>query len=545
MTGEPASSLPTSMPPESESIPISLVAHHVFCPRRAWLETVGEHQATSYAIAVGDSVHERADDHAESRKAVLRGMAVQNARHGYHGYLDVAEVLIDGSLKIVEYKATPVRGRSEITEPMRRQVALQWRALEEMGHIVRGAEVYFVTQRRRVALGLDLSTFDAALADVEATRAIVESQTAPAPLEDDPRCSRCSHVSLCLPDERREGKASRRIAVADPDAQVLHLATYGALASIRDGRIRVRKAGEEISSVPIERVHAVTIHGNVDLSSGLLRELMWRRVPVIWCSSSGRIVGWATSAESPNGAARVRQHVASADGRLGLAREFVAAKIYNQATLLRRHGNRPNDVRLLRRLVSDSLNAWSVPALFGVEGTAARVYFSGLTTMLTPRGELFASEFPGRVGRGATDRLNVCLNYVYGLLVGDCLRAIVACGLDPHAGFLHSAQRNKPALALDLVEEFRAPVGDSVVLGAINNGEIKADDFWDVGGSMRLKDPGRRSLIEAYERRVAAIFKHPVFGYRLTWRRAIEVQARMILGVIDGTQDGYAGIRVR
>ena len=165
--------------------------------------------------------------------------------------------------------------------------------------------------------------------------------------------------------------------------------------------------------------------------------------------------------------------------------------------------------------------------------------------MLTPRGELFASEFPGRVGRGATDRLNVCLNYVYGLLVGDCLRAIVACGLDPHAGFLHSAQRNKPALALDLVEEFRAPVGDSVVLGAINNGEIKADDFWDVGGSMRLKDPGRRSLIEAYERRVAAIFKHPVFGYRLTWRRAIEVQARMILGVIDGTQDGYAGIRVR
>lgn len=532
-------------PLDSESIPISLVAHYVFCPRRAWLEAVGERQGSSYAMAVGDSVHDRVNDSSETEKVVLRGMVVQSVRYGYHGRLDVAEVLADESLKIVEYKATPVRGRSEVTEPTRRQVALQWRALEEMGRTVCGAEIYFVTQKRRVALDLDSPTFEAALADVEATRAVIESQAAPGPLEDDPRCSRCSHVSLCLPDERKERRASRRIAVADPDAQVLHLATYGALASIRDGRIRVRKAGEEISSIPIERVHAVTVHGNVDLSSGLLRELMWRRVPVTWCSSSGRVVGWATSTESPNGAARVRQHVASADGRLDLAREFVAAKIHNQATLLRRHGDRPHDVPLLRRLVRDTLDAWSLPVLFGIEGAAARLYFTGFTTMLEAKGELFASGFPGRVGRGATDRLNVCLNYVYGLLVGDCLRGLVACGLDPHAGFLHSSQRNKPALALDLVEEFRAPVGDSVVLGAINNGELRADDFWDVGGSMRLKDPARRALIAAYERRVSTAFKHPVFGYRVTWRRAVEVQARMILGVLDGTQPTYVGIRVR
>lgn len=531
--------------PERESIPISLVAHYSFCPRRAWLEAVGERQGFSYAMAVGDSVHDRVNDSSESQKNVLRGMVVQNARHGYHGRLDVAEVLADESLKIVEYKATPVRGRSEVTEPMRRQVALQWRALEEMGRAVRGAEVYFVTQKRRVTLDLDASTFDAALADVEATRTVVDSDVAPAPLEDDARCARCSHVSLCLPDERKERKASRRISVTNPDAQVLHLATYGALATIRDGRIRVRKAGEDVSSIPIERVHAVTVHGNVDLSSGLLRELMWRRVPVTWCSSSGRVVGWATSAESPNGAARVQQHVASADGRLDLAREFVAAKIHNQATLLRRHGDRPEDVQLLRRLVRDALDARNIQVLFGVEGAAARLYFAGITTMLTPRGIDFAKEFPGRVGRGATDRLNVCLNYVYGLLVGDCIRGLVACGLDPHAGFLHSSQRNKPALALDLVEEFRAPVGDSVVLGVINNGELKSADFWNVGGSMRLKDPARRALIAAYERRLTTLFRHPVFGYRVSWRRAIEVQARMILGVLDGSQSQYVGIRVR
>nr|WP_297111213.1 CRISPR-associated endonuclease Cas1 [Tessaracoccus sp.] len=231
-------------------------------------------------------------------------MAIQSERHGYHGLLDVAEVSSDGTLKIVEYKATPLRHRSEVTEPMKRQVALQWNALEEMGHSVQGAEVYFTTQKRRVKVELEPAAFEAALIDVTATRLIVESDKAPAPLEDDARCSRCSHVSLCLPDERREMRTQRRIAVADPDAQVLHLATYGALASIRDGRIRVRKAGEEIASLPIERVHAVTVHGNVDLSSGLLRELLWRRITVTWCSSSGRIVGWATTADSPNGAVR-------------------------------------------------------------------------------------------------------------------------------------------------------------------------------------------------------------------------------------------------
>jgi CRISPR-associated protein Cas1 len=137
------------------------------------------------------------------------------------------------------------------------------------------------------------------------------------------------------------------------------------------------------------------------------------------------------------------------------------------------------------------------------------------------------------------------LNYAYALLLADAIRAIVACGLDPHAGFLHSSVRNKPALALDLCEEFRAPVADSTVIGAFNNGELKRSDFSEVLGVARLRDAGRRTLIAAYERRVLSEFRHAVFGYRVTWRRAMEIQARMILGVIDGTQPRYVGIRTR
>ncbi|MDG4832982.1 CRISPR-associated endonuclease Cas1 [Solwaraspora sp. WMMD1047] len=130
-------------------------------------------------------------------------------------------------------------------------------------------------------------------------------------------------------------------------------------------------------------------------------------------------------------------------------------------------------------------------------------------------------------------------------MTADTLRAVVACGLDPHAGFLHSSGRNKPALALDLVEEFRAPVADSVVIHAFNNGELRTRDFSTVLGTTRIGERGRRALVAGYERRVTGTFRHPIFGYDVTWRRAMGIQARLVLGVIDGTQSRYQGIKIR
>lgn len=530
---------------EDASLPISLISHHMFCPRRAWIEAAGEQLTTSYAMAAGDTAHRRVHDRDESDPRTIRAMEVYSSRFGFHGTLDAAERRDGGALTIVEYKATPVRKASEVTEPMKVQLALQAIALEEMGHRVDGAAVHFTTQKRRISVDLDPDLREAAINAVEATRQVVEARSAPPPLEDDPRCAHCSHVSLCLPDERIEETTPRRISVPDPDSQVLHLATYGAYASLRAGRVRVSKSGEELSSIPIERVQAVVVHGNVDLTSGLLRELMWRRVPVLWCSSTGRLVGSASSMRSPNGQARVDQHVQSNHGRIDLAREFVTAKISNQATLLRRHGDAPEAVVGLRKLARRASVCPDTGSLFGVEGRAAAAYFAGFPTMISTSKQDFIADFHGRVGRGATDRLNVALNYVYGRLTADCVRAITACGLDAHAGFLHSSRRNNPALALDLMEEFRPVVADSVVIGAINNGEIGLSGFTDLAGSMRLGDAARKALIAAYERRVEAEFSHPVFDYRVTWRRAIEVQARMVLGVLDGSQAGYKGIRVR
>jgi CRISPR-associated protein Cas1 len=530
---------------QRELIPISLVAHQAFCPRRAWLEAAGETTDT-HQMEFGTQAHAPADDPTGSRSRRYRAVDVISHDLGVIGRCDTVELDDTAAMTVVEHKATPIRRRPEVTEPMRVQVALLAGALADMGYPVAGQAIYFTNHRTRVDVPLSPDDKAQARAMVEATAQTLDADEAPPPLEDDRRCSRCSHISVCLPDERPLAPVTRRIVVADPDTQVLHLATPGSRAYVARGRIEVSKSGEKLGTFPIERVQGVVVHGNVDLSSGLIRELLWRSLSVVWCSSTGRVVGWARGAQGPNGGPRLRQHVASHNGRIDLARQFVSAKISNQATLLRRHGDAPGAVSRLRELQRDALEARSLTDIFGIEGDAAARYFEHFLTML--RSRVVAAEglnFSVRSRRPARDPINAALNLCYGLLTADALRAVVACGLDPHAGFLHSSGRNKPALALDLVEEFRAPVADSVVVNAFNNGELRARDFSTILGTTRIGERGRKALIAGYERRVNGAFRHPVFGYEVTWRRAMEIQARLVLGVIDGTQPGYQGIKIR
>lgn len=528
-----------------DPIPISLVIHAVYCPRRAWLESVGE-KTDTMQMQAGRDAHRRADAASESRPATHRAVDVRSEELGLSGRCDVIEGVLDGPLTLVEYKATPVRRRPEVTRGNRIQLALQALCLMEMGFEVAGTEVYFTGHRRRVEVRLTDTDFDEARQAVARTRDIIGQTRAPEPLENSRQCEWCSHVSVCLPDERRYEESRRRVVAANPDAQIVHATTVGARASLASGRLEVKKSGETLLSVPIERVLGLVVHGNVDVSSALLRELCWRDRCVIWCSWAGRVVGWSQGADSPNGLQRVQQHVASAEGRLDIARQMITAKMTNQATLLRRNGDAPEVVERMRSLQRLAPRSESLTDLMGVEGEVAGLYFGAFNTMLKGRAASFASDrWSGRHRRPAPDPVNAALDYTYAVLLGDCVRALVACGLDPHAGFLHSSSRNKPALALDLMEEFRAPIADSIVIRAFRNGELCQSDFVEVMGACRLTDRGRKQLIAGFERRIETSFRHPVFGYDVTWRRAIEVQARLVLGCIDGTQRDYRGVTVR
>ena len=181
--------------------------------------------------------------------------------------------------------------------------------------------------------------------------------------------------------------------------------------------------------------------------------------------------------------------------------------------------------------------------LRGLEGDAARHYFDVFDELIVAQKDSF--KFADRNRRPPTDMVNAVLSYVYSLLAHDTASALEGTGLDPAVGYLHRDRPGRPSLALDLMEEFRAPIADSVVQTVVNNGEVKPSGFTEVLGSVRMNDRTRKSLISAFERRMETQIVHPIFGYKASWRRVVEIQARMILGYLDGTQSEYHGMRIR
>lgn len=474
---------------------------------------------------------------------------MNSRRLGLSGKADIVRVDDSGddrTVRLVEYKATPLRRAAVVTRANEIQLALQALCLLEEGYEVAGAAVRFVDHNQTVPVELSEELFQAAAAYVEKTRSIVQGSQAPAPLIDEARCASCSHVSVCLPDERSATVVRRKIRPTERAGQLLHATVPGSRVSLSRGRVRVSQKDEELANVALELVNGIVVHGNIDLSAALIREFLWRGHCIVWCSSTGRVYGWAQPSDGPNGLSRARQHVMFDDGFLPIAREMIHAKLWNQATFLRRNTSRGEQARKLRELARSVLEAGDINELFGAEGEGAAAYFAEFAELMKPRSvEKYGFEWSGRVGRGAKDPLNILLNYAYGMLTAECIRAIVSCGLDPHAGVLHSSTRNKPALALDLMEEFRPLVADSAVIGMLNKLAFPLSGFSRSGAAIRLSDEGRKAVIRAVETRLEEEFTHPTFGYKISWRRAIEVQARMILGVIDGSQPRYKGVVTR
>jgi CRISPR-associated endonuclease Cas1 len=137
------------------------------------------------------------------------------------------------------------------------------------------------------------------------------------------------------------------------------------------------------------------------------------------------------------------------------------------------------------------------------------------------------------------------LSLGYSLLTRTWLTTLSAVGFDPYLGFYHRPRFGRPALALDMMEPFRPILADSTVIQAINNGEVKADAFIAAGGAVNLKPHARRAFIAAYERRLEQEATHPIFGYRVSMRRLLEVQARLLARHLMGEIETYPHYLVR
>ena len=345
----------------------------------------------------------------------------------------------------------------------------------------------------------------------------------------------------------RAAHAPRRLVAGDSPATPLYATNPGSRLSKRGGRVILLEDGQETASRRLLDVSHIAVLGNVTVGSAVLRACFDSGVPVLWFTAGGWFSGFATGMPSKNVTVRIRQHRAAALGNPELAAALVAGKIRNCRTLLRRHRGKHADRVLsqLADLAKAAESERSLESLLGLEGTAARLYFSQFGSLLKTFGDSHEFAFEERNRRPPRDPVNALLSFVYALLIKDVTSAALAAGLDPHIGVYHRPGFGRPALALDLAEEFRPLVGDSTVMTAINNGEIVVGDFIKRAGGVSLTDRGRRKTIAAYERRMTTDLRHPLFRYRASYRRCLEIQARLLAAVLVGDAPAYRPLTTR
>jgi CRISPR-associated protein Cas1 len=267
-------------------------------------------------------------------------------------------------------------------------------------------------------------------------------------------------------------------------------------------------------------------------------------------SFGGWLSGFAEGLGHKNVELRRAQYRAAEDGlaALRLARRFVRNKIANCRTLLRRnHPDAPErTLHEMSALAEATESAHGLPELLGIEGNAARLYFEAFPALIRTEGqEELGFDFTTRSRRPPKDPVNALLSFAYSLLVKDIAVAARAVGLDPFLGFYHQPRYGRPALALDLMEEFRPIIADSVVLSVVNTGAVTGADFVRSSLGVAMKPEGRKRFMRAYERRLEEQVTHPVFGYRISYRRILEVQCRLLARHLLGEIASYPEFRTR
>lgn len=274
-------------------------------------------------------------------------------------------------------------------------------------------------------------------------------------------------------------------------------------------------------SVPAQTIDQMVLMGNPQVTGDAFVYALQLGMPIHYLSSFGKYLGSALPGQSRNGALRLAQYGLYHDSsrRLALVKAIVTAKIHNQYAVLYRHGQADSPVKGRKKLVQTQS---TIDGVRGIEGLAAREYFAGIAAIVGT-----SWNFLGR-HRPPPDPINSLLSFAYGLLRSQVTAAVHLAGLDPYIGYLHEVHHGQPALVLDLMEEFRPLVADNLVLSVLSNRQIQQPDFSESLGVYTLTDEARKRFLQAFDRKMQDEFKHPVFEYRCSYRRAIELQARLL-----------------
>jgi CRISPR-associated protein Cas1 len=576
-----------------------MVNELVYCPRLFFYEWVEGVFAHSFDTVEGSLRHEKLErredalppaDEVGDQEIRSRSVELSSDSLKVIARIDLVEGA-EGKVCAVDYKKGAPRDGPDGPEAWpadRAQVGVQALVLRDNGYACDEAILYYSATRQRVRVAIDGDLVRETTAAIEEARRVATSGRIPPPLVDSPKCPRCSLVTICLPDETTlsmsacEEQAAiqlslfddgdrahpvdaeprtlddvRRLVPARDDLRALYVTghgmTVGKTGEVLQVKEFAKKGGRSkvVQEVRINEISQVNLFGNVQLTSSALQGLCRAEKPIAHFSFGGWFYGLTQGLGLKNVFLRREQFRRAEDSRfcLRVARDIVATKIRNQRTLVQRNHIEPPAAILqrMRHLGRQAQEADRLDELLGIEGTAARFYFENFAGMVkvedgdgTP-----TFDFARRNRRPPRDPVNALLSYAYSLLVKDLTVICHAIGFDPFIGFYHQPRFGRPALALDLMEGFRPLVADSAVLTALNTRMVTDGDFIRVGDAVSLTPAGRKGFIRAYEQRIDTLVTHPIFGYRVSYRRVFEIQARLLARFVTGEILTYPGFETR
>ncbi len=540
-------------------IPISQINTYVFCPRRFYYESIEGHQVINDHVEEGkikhEHVHTAVTDRRKGDKQVSRRQYLASDRLGISGYTDLVEEK-DGVPYPIEFKKA---GMGDWLND-KVQLCLQGLLLEEKtGVSIPHGYVFYIGSKRRRKVPFDTELREATRRYVEQAHSLLDSRKIPEPVHDN-RCNGCSVRPICLPDEvaylHELDDRPKRIRPGLGIENVLYVDEQGCAIKKTGERLLVVKENEVLRDIPLIHIGQVVISGNVNLTTPAMQTLLHEGVPVVFLSAYGRYHGALTPQISRNSILRRAQHRGADDPTqcLTFSKAFVRGKLANMRMMLQRRkwqapdatdtGLAPliDSIRTVQAMEKRIAEATGLPELLGLEGNGSAAYFGAFNFMLK---EDVGFNFQRRSRRPPADPTNALLSFAYCLLTADLMSAIQTVGLDPYIGFFHQVKYGKPCLALDLMEEFRPIIADSVVVTLINNRRIKPTDFTQSHGGWYLKNTARKVFYAAYETRKNETITHPVFKYKLTFRRAMELQVRLLAKTLTGEIDKYTPLTVR
>lgn len=545
-----------------ELIPVRMLNEFVYCPRLFYIEYVQGDFNESVDTLEGHLKHKRVDseigvmplpDRQQIERFHARSVMLSGEKCGLIAKMDLIEG--DGvKVTPVDYKKGSKPGLPEgawLTDQI--QICAQGIILRENGYECSSGVIYYVQTKSRVTVEFTEELVKQVFEFAEKARKTAVNPCVPLPLEDSSKCPRCALVGICLPDETNQlagkGDVVRRIVPALDEALPLYVQEQGATVSKSGAELIIKNRDGIIAKTRLMDISQLSMFGNIQITTQAVHELCERNIPICYFSHGGWFYGVTHGMSHKNVELRRKQFaVAENPGKsIEIARAFISGKVRNCRTMLRR-----NDVSVpqkvldeLAKSVEQTNKATTSEELLGIEGNAARIYFMRFGNMLKKQAGVAEFNFTERNRRPPRDPINALLSYTYALMTKDFAITLLATGFDPHLGLYHAPRYGKPALALDLMEEFRPLIADSVVVTLINNEEIQAQDFITRAGATAVIPRARKRVIRAYEQRLETQITHPVFGYKINYRRAIEVQARLLARYLTGESREYPAFCTR